>query len=298
MNGSAASGGLFGGAQPLFGTSTPAATAEAPPDLSSLTISPPQPVASSSRTLAPPLPAYQPPQYLSTIGEYLAPPSMDIDSESDDEDDNADPSWKDEQWERLLRKGVDEVFDKYVRRLEAAEDGRSQVLRYELGGCPLPYSGQSDLFKKLFPKAPIPSRPEDEDDLDLTTYYDPSPIPRCSCGAKRVFELQLVPSLISILSPDSLSSTGERSKRGSKSKQTEEQRKKELARLAAGEAGQKDGEASEMEWGSVLVFGCEADCEGWKEEWVGVEWEGALSLGPLPEAQQQQSIASVVQATA
>ena len=298
MNGSAASGGLFGGAQPLFGTSTPAATAEASPDLSSLTISPIQPVASSSRTLAPPLPAYQPPQYLSTIGEYLAPPSMDIDSESDDDDDNADPSWKDEQWERLLRKGVDEVFDKYVRRLEAAEDGRSQVLRYELGGCPLPYSGQSDLFKKLFPKAPVPSRPEDEDDLDLTTYYDPSPIPRCSCGAKRVFELQLVPSLISILSLDSLSSTGERSKGGSKSKQTEEQRKKELARLAAGEAGQKDGEASEMEWGSVLVFGCEADCEGWKEEWVGVEWEGALSLGPLPEAQQQQSIASVVQATA
>lgn len=55
---------------------------------------------------------------------------------------------------------------------------------------------------------------------------------------------------------------------------SEEERKRELARLAGGVSGQD--EVGEMEWGTVMVFGCEGDCSGFGEEWVGVEWEGTL----------------------
>ncbi len=32
-----------------------------------------------------------------------------------------------------------------------------------------------------------------------------------------------------------------------------------------------------MEWGTILVFGCEKDCVGFGEEWVGVEWEQVIN---------------------
>lgn len=43
------------------------------------------------------------------------------------------------------------------------------------------------------------------------------------------------------------------------------------------EEASKD-EEGEMEWGNVLVYGCERDCVGVGEEWVGVEWEATLEL--------------------
>lgn len=118
---------LFG-SQPLFGASqslsSPSNTTQpAPPDLASLSIS-------TTTAFKPPLPAFQPPQYLSTIDEYLPPPA-DIEMESDDDDD--DPAQKaefaEEGWEKLLPKHVDEVFERFKRRLEGAEGGYRQVLR-------------------------------------------------------------------------------------------------------------------------------------------------------------------------
>ena len=70
-------------------------------------------------------------------------------------------------------------------------------------------------------------------------------MPRCeSCGAKRVFELQLVPGLISALE------------------------------LEEGSVDLEEG----MEWGTVILGVCSDDCGEvekvvYREEWVGVQWE-------------------------
>ncbi|CAM1503828.1 Fc.00g014190.m01.CDS01 [Cosmosporella sp. VM-42] len=71
-------------------------------------------------------------------------------------------------------------------------------------------------------------------------------MPRCgNCGSKRVFEVQLTPNAIAELEADDLSLEG-------------------------------------MEWGTVIVGVCEADCRprvteigetGYLEEWAGVQWE-------------------------
>jgi pre-rRNA-processing protein TSR4 len=148
--------------------------------------------------------------------------------------------------------------------------------RYELGGVPLPYSSSSPLFKKLFPTAPTTRTPDDQEEPDFAQHLNISSIPPCPrCKSERTFELQLVPSLISTLSPDSLSTTGKAEKKAGGKKQSEDERKKELAKLAGGVEGEEDGLG--MEWGSVVVFGCKRDCVGFGEEWVGVEWEALLS---------------------
>lgn len=131
----------------------------------------------------------------------------------------------------------------------------------------------SPLFRKLFPKAPVTSAPKaaEEEEEDFAQYFDPSPVSPCPrCHSKRVFEMQLVPSLINSLRPEAITTTGSPNKSELKSdkSQSEEERKKELARLAAGEIDEVG-----MEWGTIMVFGCEADCVGFSEEWVGVEWE-------------------------
>ena len=89
--------------------------------------------------------------------------------------------------------------------------------------------------------------------------------------------MQLIPSLISLLQPDSLSTTGSSSKKQT-SKQSEEERRKELMRLAASLREEKGDEMEfgEMDWGSILTFGCEKDCAGVGEEWVAVDWEAKL----------------------
>jgi pre-rRNA-processing protein TSR4 len=131
---------LFGSAQPLFGAapSNPfAAPSSTTPDISSLSLAPSAPAATSpalakSMTQAPPLPAYQPPLYLSTIDEYLLPPpdvEMESDSDDDEQDEEEAKAFAGEKWEKVLPKGVDEVFERFVRRLENADGGRKQVLR-------------------------------------------------------------------------------------------------------------------------------------------------------------------------
>lgn len=111
----------------------------------------------------------------------------------------------------------------------------------------------------------------DEEDIDVSPYYDPSVIPKCQhCSSKRVFELQLVPSLITLLTPETVSTTGKIPKKEEKKTLSEAERKEELQRLAKGEDGVEG-----MEWGTIMVFGCERDCTGFTEEWVGVEWESA-----------------------
>lgn len=197
---------------------------------------------------------------------------MDADDD-DDETEEQKAEWRDERFESLLPRGMDPVFERFVRRIDSAEEGSTQVLRYDLGGVPLPYSSGSPLTKKLFPTLP-PTKPDDEDP-PYEEHYTPATVPACkSCGGKRVFELQLVPSLISVLVPSAITTTGKEPEGTKEVKaMSEEQRKEELAKLASGEEGGGEG----MEWGTVMVFGCEKDCVGFREEWVGVEWEATLS---------------------
>lgn len=175
-----------------------------------------------------------------------------------------------------------------------------RAVRYDLGGVPLPYSEKSDLYKQMFPPksnvgkhVPVVQNSartegDDEDEDDENSYvkrYTPYPmVPVCPhCKSRRVFEVQLVSSMISYLSPERLSTTGKApSKKSKKSTATTlEARRKEVEALLQGKAvtdGAEVDKAQEgvgmgMEWGSVVVFGCEGDCVGFTEEWVGVEWE-------------------------
>ncbi|WVN90776.1 uncharacterized protein L203_106019 [Cryptococcus depauperatus CBS 7841] len=275
---------LFGSAQPLFGntTSSPFTIPSNPvPSISELSVSEQlmsQPISSGpSKSFKPPLPAYHPAQYLSTIEEYILP-ADDVSIASSDENESLEQKaeWREEGWEKILPKSIDEVFENFVRRLELADGGKKQVLRYELGGVPLPYSSASPLTRELFPGAEKPLAKDEE--LNLEKLYNPKSIPPCpKCSSSRVFELQLVPSLINILRPHTLSTTGEAPKTASSKASTEEDRKKELTKLAAGSKGDtSQDEKGEMEWGNVLVYGCEKDCVGIGEEWVGVEWEASL----------------------
>jgi pre-rRNA-processing protein TSR4 len=284
----APAGGLFGGQQPLFGAAPPNPFAAAEPapatapettaaaapaeKLAALTIG-------ESTTLAPPLPAYQPAQYLATIDEYLPEPGAASDDESDvesDEDETPEmkAEWREETgWDKLLPKSVDDIFTRFVRRLETAEEGGdAQVLRYDFGAVPLPYSSSSPLFKKLFPKAPTRALSSTDDEVVLAEYYTTSAVPPCPrCRSKRVFEAQLVPQLINILRPSALSTSGEPPAATPAAGLSEEERKAELVRFAKG-----DGEG-EMEWGTIMVFSCANDCVGIGEEWVGVEWEATIN---------------------
>lgn len=66
-------------------------------------------------------------------------------------------------------------------------------------------------------------------------------VPGCGkCGAERVFELQLTPHAITELEAEDLSLEG-------------------------------------MDWGTIILASCAADCGGEVEEWVGVQWEELTS---------------------
>jgi pre-rRNA-processing protein TSR4 len=126
---------------------------------------------------------------------------------------------------------------------------------------------------------------DDEEASELEHRYHPEAVvPPCPrCGGERVFEMQLVPGLISVLKPESLTTEGIKKKKKSKKvkqDQSAEERQKEIAAMLAGKSGEASEEGLEvseagMEWGTVMVFGCKKDCVGFGEEWVGVEWEEA-----------------------
>jgi pre-rRNA-processing protein TSR4 len=160
-------GALFGGPntglEPSF---NPFSTTVVPPTnpFSSLSLSTPTPSPSAatkpsepahqgpstpSKTYTPPFPAYLPAQYLTTFEEFLpADPnalagdtaarvkvvSNDSVQGQGGKDSSAGQTGAAEQWERVLPKGVDEVFERFLERLSRAEDGEGQVLRYVF--CP------------------------------------------------------------------------------------------------------------------------------------------------------------------
>ncbi|EHY55389.1 hypothetical protein HRR83_008833 [Exophiala dermatitidis] len=142
--------------------------------------------------------------------------------EMDDSGGGAGASDKDD-----FESSLDESFQKFSDRIAQNPE---QVLRYEFKGVPLLYSGSDGVASRFV----VPHGKSGA----------VRGIPRCeSCGAQRVFELQLVPGLIYELEKD------------------------EPMDL-------EDG----MEWGTVIVGTCANNCGepgkvSFREEWVGVQWE-------------------------
>ncbi len=103
----------------------------------------------------------------------------------------------------------------------------SNIFRYQFDGQPLLYTHNDETAKLLLPKI------DDRSD-QITT----SKLPVCRwCESKRAFELQLMPSILSILSTSSYIDEDE-----------ESSDKKNIFNLG-------------MEWGTVMMFTCKNDCE-------------------------------------
>ncbi|KAI0065623.1 hypothetical protein BV25DRAFT_1798451 [Artomyces pyxidatus] len=217
-------------------------------------------------------PSY-PPQYLSTVAEYLPPPKK-IKAPAADDDARAGTDvdlWAAEKYENSLE--TDQIFDRFNTRVAVEAQ---QCVRYELGGTPLPFANDA-LYAKLFPRAEhhapatIVSKAEFKvQPAASRRVYDSTSLPACPhCGAPRVFECQLMPNLINVLKEER-ADTGK--------KMSDEERRKEVEKALKGAVAGVRG----MDWGTVLVFSCEKDCcrgpggvekDGWREELVLVHWD-------------------------
>ena len=182
-----------------------------------------------------PYPSY----YLDADKEYLyaesqnepVPPNARIDSEGEISSAAEEKA--------LFESTMDKTFQRFADRLSQNPE---QVLRYEFAGQPLLYSKMDVVGKLLAPVA--------ETKVHTSTSEDDASgglkIPRCtSCGAGRVFEMQLTPHAITELEVEEMSIDG-------------------------------------MDWGTIIVGTCSEDCQGrgkangevgYVEEWVGVQWE-------------------------
>ncbi|EEP81963.1 conserved hypothetical protein [Uncinocarpus reesii 1704] len=132
---------------------------------------------------------------------------------------------------------IDKSFLKFSTRLGHSPE---QVLRYEFRGTPLLYSTTDAVGKLLSPSTGSAH----------VKVSAAARMPRCGvCSRERVFEVQLVPYAITVL---------------------------EEGREGIGIGKDEGG----MEWGTIIVGVCAGNCGleregevGWREEWVGVQWE-------------------------
>ncbi|PFH45911.1 hypothetical protein AMATHDRAFT_88609 [Amanita thiersii Skay4041] len=211
-------------------------------------------------------PSYSP-IYLSTLTECLPPfpkarlpPGALYESGGGKAGKDADFSWSSEKYEKSL--GIDQVFERFTRRVAAEGE---QCVRYELNGIPLPFTSDQ-VFRNLFLLPSAEALPVTKPDFKVVQSpsrgYDPSTVPPCPlCQSKRVFECQLMPNLINVVTK-----SGEREKK----KLTDEERRQAVERLLKGGKAEENGG---MEWGTCFVFSCEKDCcigerEGFFEEMV------------------------------
>lgn len=139
----------------------------------------------------------------------------------------------------LFESSMDKTFQRFADTLNQNPE---QILRYEFAGHPLLYSKSDAVGKLLSP----PSDAKVQTTSSRNGASSALRIPRCSsCGAARVFELQLTPHAITELEKDETGIDG-------------------------------------MDWGTIIVGVCSEDCTekgkgegevGYLEEWVGVQWE-------------------------
>ncbi|KAJ1736013.1 hypothetical protein LPJ61_000230 [Coemansia biformis] len=193
-------------------------------------------------------------------------------------DDSTD-GWDGEQYERTaLPRGTDATFARFLR---VVGQNPEQALRYQFGGAPLLYTAQDETARLLGSSGGRPpagggaSHLDDASDSDGNSdsdgdsaggwmrRYSTDRLPRCPhCGGRRVFECQLMPALLRVLPLDS---------RGADLR----------AATAQGLAGKHLLQSLDLglEFGTVLVFVCENDCDGGLG--VGATYYGELALVQL-----------------
>ncbi|KAJ1833700.1 hypothetical protein LPJ63_002542 [Coemansia sp. RSA 2711] len=167
---------------------------------------------------------------------------------------SGEPDWSEERYEHaMLPKGTDAAFARFARTVEQNPE---QVMRYQFAGTPLPYTLQDETARVLG----FSSASDDDDDDDDDGQMAPpdgcsgAGLPRCPhCGGPRVFECQLMPALLTVLElPVSV-----------------EPRASPAARLVGSELMRAFDLG--LEFGTMLVYVCAADCHGGK---TGTEYLG------------------------
>lgn len=146
-------------------------------------------------------------------------------------------TWGGEAYEKqALPKGVDKAFQKFTERVQLWPE---QCVRYDfMPGTPMLFTYADSTAQLLLP-------PNTRQHSYKHTKPSAHRIPRCkACGGPRGFDFQLMPNLLSLLNvtkPEYLS---------------EEEKRASLER--------KGAQAFDvgMEWGTVLVYSCVADCFG------------------------------------
>ncbi|PSK54033.1 hypothetical protein B9Z65_7839 [Elsinoe australis] len=141
--------------------------------------------------------------------------------------------------QEVFESSMDKTFQKFADRVAQNPE---QILRYEFGGQPLLYSRDDAVGKVLAPQFGEVTAAK----AGTANGAGRSRVPRCtSCGAERVFELQLMPNAITELEAEEMGIDG-------------------------------------MDWGTIVLEVCSKDCVpkgtkegevGYVEEWVGVQWE-------------------------
>jgi pre-rRNA-processing protein TSR4 len=223
-------------------------------------------------------------------------------------DDAGLKEWEGESYQRMMVSGVDEAFERFVARV--GSEGR-QVVRYELGGVPLPFCGSGIVYDKLWPQAsrnatPVSRQAMAASDKNGRT-YTPSAVPPCeACGGPRTFEVQLMPNLVNLLRPTSIAGAADEAVVLDSNASAEERRRREIeSALGRKLPSQPDADGitrakpqneqqrlaeeaalrarTGLAWSTALVYTCEQDCclpreaaaegEAWREEWVGAQWE-------------------------
>ncbi|KAJ9066262.1 hypothetical protein DSO57_1011369 [Entomophthora muscae] len=151
---------------------------------------------------------------------------------------NPDPeaSWAGEAYEKSTKpKGVDKAFLNFSSR---AAHSPGHLLRYDFNGTPLLYSLTDPIADQLlgFPEASTK-----RSKLPITTEH----LPVCDgCGSRRVFEFQIMPTLLSELPFDTLIS----------------QSSGEKAPSSIQDARSLFLTCTGWEFGTILIFTCEDNC--------------------------------------
>ena len=174
-------------------------------------------------------------------------------------------NWTGEEFEKQKVSGLDDAFIRFQERVfvRAGGDLASQVLRYERGGTPLPFSGEGPAFDLVFlppsksSKANTtqsgshfvsPSRSDKLAPIVIIAgreYSERNVKPCTLCGTARTFELQVMPQLVTCL----------------------------------GQSGPLKEDNFEIEWATVWCYFCGKDCglenksEMWAEEIAIVQFE-------------------------
>ena len=247
-------------------------------------------------------PYYKNPQYVSTVPEPVSSTDKKSKNATNGNDDNIDGAemlapdgkpYAKENYEKMFLSSMDPIFERFVDRVGRSS---SQLIRYEFGGEPLPFSNKGKVFGTFWKKSKTNTAAAQKSPPMIE--YDAQAAGKCSfCGARRVFEMQLMPNVVNVLRPQLIQDDGDDEQVSSKQSESKlkqggaasANRKREIemalggrivadpqvaADLAAtGIHRSTDHDTTEtavtpddeliktgLTWSTVLVFVCEKDC--------------------------------------